>query len=334
MPSAASERANVGEAAEYGVYFDDTDYDYMQHLRPVGVSADAVMLEAPISSKTKGKGKSKGVVALPDESLPSQHELSLAAARNAMQSVPNEIAGFNPDLDQHLRQALEALEDDAFVENNDENGEASVEDIFGELLGGGERQEGEKGEWDEWEFREDGVDGPVGQSPQGPNGDDLVSRVAAFKKSQARVMETLSGGEDDLDYSEGGDTIGKLPSLPPLSVIGGKRRRKGAGSDASGFSMSSSSMFRNDGLRGLDAQFDRVSTLTQIIMPEKLNYVGLSLQMEMLYNSDEEVLDSDGEHEARTSKDLTEDDSDEAPELLDTRDDLEGMMDDFLEKCS
>lgn len=56
--------------------------------------------------------------------------------------------------------------------------------------------------------------------------------------------------------------------------------------------------------------------------------------MEILYNSDEEIMDSDEEHEARTSKDLTEDDSDEAPELLDTRDDLEGMMDDFLEKCS
>lgn len=237
----------------------------MQHLRPVGVSADAVLLEAPISSKTKGKGKNKDIVALPDESLPSQNEVSLAAARNAMQSVPSELAGFNPDIDQHLRQTLEALEDDAFVENNDEDGEANIEHIFGELLGGGERQEGERGEWDEWEFREGGIDGSAGQPPQDPNADDLVSRVAAFKKSQARIAETLSGDEGDPDYSEGGDTIGKLPSLPPLSVIGGKRRRKGAGSDASGFSMSSSSMFRNDGLRGLDAQFDRVSTLTQMI---------------------------------------------------------------------
>lgn len=42
--------------------------------------------------------------------------------------------------------------------------------------------------------------------------------------------------------------------------------------------------------------------------------------------------DSDEDREAHTSKDLTEDDSDEAPELLDTREDLEGMMDEFLEK--
>jgi protein LTV1 len=54
--------------------------------------------------------------------------------------------------------------------------------------------------------------------------------------------------------------------------------------------------------------------------------------MEILYNSDEDMHDSDRDHETSLSKDLTEDDSDEAPELLDTREDLEGMMDEFLEK--
>ncbi|KAG8740335.1 hypothetical protein FRC10_004478 [Ceratobasidium sp. 414] len=313
LPGATSERANVGEAAEYGVYFDDTDYDYMQHLRPVGISADAVMLEAP-TVRGNGKGKAKEIVALPDESLPSQNELSLAAARDAMQSIPSELAGFNPDLDQHLRQTLEALEDEAFVENNDEVGEADMEGLFGELLGGGERREGERGEWDGWEFREEGAEASGATktgSSRDTDIDDLASRVAAFKKDQAQVSEVLSDDGQEPDHSEGGDTIGRLPSLPPLSVIGGKRRRRAVGSDASGFSMSSSSVFRNDGLRGLDAQFDRV---------------------ELLYNSDEEAQDSGEEHEARTSKDLTEDGSDEAPELLDTRDDLEGMMDEFLEK--
>jgi hypothetical protein len=53
-------RENEGEAAEYGIFFDDTEYDYMQHLRSVGDAPDAVLLEAP--SKDKGKGKSKEVV--------------------------------------------------------------------------------------------------------------------------------------------------------------------------------------------------------------------------------------------------------------------------------
>ena len=35
------DRKNIGEAAQYGVYFDDTDYDYMQHLRPIGGTYNA-----------------------------------------------------------------------------------------------------------------------------------------------------------------------------------------------------------------------------------------------------------------------------------------------------
>ncbi|KAJ1301539.1 hypothetical protein OPQ81_008787 [Rhizoctonia solani] len=313
LPYARSERANVGEAAEYGVYFDDTDYDYMQHLRPVGMAADAILLEAP--NKGKGKGKIKEGVSLPGESLPSQKELSLTAARDAMQSIPSELVGFNPHLDPHLRQTLEALDDDAFVGNNDHSGEEELENLFGELLGGGEREDGEEGEWNGWEFREEGIEPHTTTTMATQfqdNGDDLVSRVAAFKKSQAQALalDELSG-EGEPEYSEGGDTIGNLPSLPPMSVIGRKRRRKGPGSDASGFSMSSSSMFRNEGLQGLDAQFDR---------------------MEILYNSDEDIQGSEEDPEARLSKDLTEEDSDEAPELLDIREDLEGIMDEFLEK--
>jgi Low temperature viability protein len=49
-------RRNEGEAAEYGVYFDDTEYDYMQHLRTVGDVPDAVLLGAP-QKKDKGKPK-------------------------------------------------------------------------------------------------------------------------------------------------------------------------------------------------------------------------------------------------------------------------------------
>ena len=54
-------RENEGEAAEYGIFFDDTEYDYMQHLRSVGETPDAVLLEGP-RSKDKGKGKSKEIV--------------------------------------------------------------------------------------------------------------------------------------------------------------------------------------------------------------------------------------------------------------------------------
>ena len=63
--------------------------------------------------------------------------------------------------------------------------------------------------------------------------------------------------------SEGGDTLEQLPSI---SVIGGKKRRKGT-SEASGYSMSSSSMFRNEGLTLLDERFDQASFISGNPMP-------------------------------------------------------------------
>jgi protein LTV1 len=67
---------------------------------------------------------------------------------------------------------------------------------------------------------------------------------------------------DVADRSEMADTIGSLSNMTDLMVIGGKRRRGKRGpSDATGMSMSSSSMFRNQGLRDLDERFDRVSLI-------------------------------------------------------------------------
>ncbi|QRW24584.1 hypothetical protein RhiXN_11496 [Rhizoctonia solani] len=309
LPYAKSERANIGEAAEHGVYFDDTDYDYMQHLRPIGMTADAILLEAP--NKSKGKAKTKDIVTLPGESLPSQKELSLAAARDAMQSVPRELVGFNPDLDQHLRQTLEALDDDAFVGNNDRSGEEDLDDLFGELLVGGEREAGEAGEWDDWEFREEGIEQhTVSAKMDGSEHaeDDLVSRVAAFKKAQALALDESQ--EDELEDSEGGDTIGKLPSLPRYQSLEGGGEGK------------------------VLVAMHQVLACQALQFLETKGSEGLmrSLIMEILYNSDEDMQDSDRDNETSLSKDLTEDDSDEAPELLDTREDLEGMMDEFLEK--
>ena len=38
----------------YGIYFDDAEYNYMQHLKPIGAEAGAVFIEAPArKEKTK-----------------------------------------------------------------------------------------------------------------------------------------------------------------------------------------------------------------------------------------------------------------------------------------
>lgn len=254
-------RANIGEASLYGVYFDDTDYDYMQHLRTVGIQEDGVesmLIEAP--AKPKGKSKAKDpitLVDLPPEILPSAVEMP----RNyeAQQAVPSSIAGFQPDMDPHLRQVLEALEDDAFVDDDLED------DFFGELVLDGERA---ADEFIDFEFHEDGVsdgedlpvlpthnDEEIGSSREEEEEEDTSSWEARFARFKAAQKHAPPAEQSEIE-SEGGDTIG---ALPELSVIGGKRRRKGT-SDASGYSMSSSSMFRNEGLTTLDERFDQVRT--------------------------------------------------------------------------
>ncbi|TFY83434.1 hypothetical protein EWM64_g587 [Hericium alpestre] len=265
-------RPNVGEATLYGVYYDDTEYDYMQHLRPVRMQeegVESVLIEAPTVKKSKGKDRDPITLRdIPSEALPSTSELP----RNYenQEAIPSSIAGFQPDMDPHLRQVLEALEDEAFVDDSlDEDffwraGLRDVEQAEAEVEVGAEEDES-------WE-----------------------ARFAAFKKAQK--AGPVEDGASDVDGdSEGGDTVGRLPEF---SVVGGKKRRKGT-SDASGYSMSSSSMFRNEGLRLVDDRFD---------------------QIEKEYASSDEDED-----------DLADDDSDSAPQLITTREDFDSMMNDFLE---
>ncbi|KAF9567864.1 LTV-domain-containing protein [Agrocybe pediades] len=282
-------RQNIGEASLYGVYFDDTEYDYMRHLRAVGVQEDgveSVLIEAPSTSQKKQSKRKTGIelLDLPDGVLASTSELP--RTYESQQAIPESIAGFQPDLDAHLRQVLEALEDEAFVEDDLED------DFFAELVADGER--GSDEEFD-FEFQEDGVD-PEPKDPE-DDGEETSweKRFADFKKSQ----KESEGGSDDGYASEGGDTVGTLPAI---SVIGGKgkRRRKGT-SEASGYSMSSSSMYRNEALQTLDERFD------QMIAKE--------------YNEDEDEDDINSN---------SDEDSDEAPDLITSREDFDDMVNTFL----
>ncbi|KAF8841929.1 LTV-domain-containing protein [Paxillus ammoniavirescens] len=303
-------RANVGEAALYGVYFDDTNYDYMQHLRAVGTEVagvETILIEAPTTSHNKSKSKGKGKVKsddpvsvkdIPAEALPSKIEM----ARNfeSQGAVPSSIAGFQPDMDPHLRQVLEALEDDAFV--NDDTGD----DFFAELVGEGERVEDEEVDF---EFHEYGPpEESVGENEITEEGENEVddsweARFLKFKKEQQDAPRPPNSDSDV--HSEGGDTVGNLPKLP---VLGGKRRRKGT-SDASGYSMSSASMYRTEALLTLDDRFERL--------------------MEKEYGScGEETLDDEALETASTGSSLS---SSSSPDLITSREDFATMVDDFVD---
>ena len=227
----------------------------MQHLRPVGVQEDGVesiLVEIPSSSRPKASIQAKGnnfhnPFDLPDGVLASAYELP--RTYESEQAIPESISGFQPDMDPHLRQALEALDDDAFVDDE------LADEFFNELVADGERGSDED---IEFEFSEQGVEHTRMLEEDHSAGEDInwEQRFSNFKKTQRRLGQSEEGSDSD-----GGDTLG---SLPAMSVIGGKRRRKGA-SDASGYSMSSSSMYRNEALQTLDERFDQVKSLIFIL---------------------------------------------------------------------
>ena len=264
-------RANEGEAANHGIYYDDTEYDYMQHMREIGTGGgEAFFVEAPSLVKAKkGKGvsledalretsledKPKGVV-LDDEILPSKNLRKVTY--QAMQEVPDALAGFQPDMDPRLREVLEALEDEAYVEDDDE--------IFGELAKDGEELDDDtfdREAWDEdddegWES--DATIQPSKEFKEGPfvpeyladddredHGDgDWMANFSKFKKDEKKKVAFATPSEVQ-------------SSMMTTTTNGGRRKkRKGALTNPSQYSMTSSSVFRTEGLTDLDDRFEKL----------------------------------------------------------------------------
>lgn len=234
----------------------------MQHLRTIGEHEDGVesiLIETPLTSGRRVKKFSKQSkiftsLELPDGVLASASELP----RNfeSQQAIPDSIAGFQPDMDAHLRQVLEALEDDAYVDDSLDD------DFFQDLVADGERDSDE--EFDS-EFRENNVEGNEQQLADCIE-ENWEKRFADFKKIYGNSTRS------DDEHSEG-DTVGPLPAV---SVIGDKKRGRKGTSVASGYSMSSSSMFRNEALQILDERFDQVclsrQTNVQLLTTDTSDY--------------------------------------------------------------
>ncbi|KAH9004162.1 Low temperature viability protein-domain-containing protein [Lactarius hatsudake] len=219
----ASERPNIGEATLYGIHFDDTEYDYMQHLRSVGKQDEgfeSILVEAPKR-----------------RTLPRDFESQAA--------VQSSISGLQPDMDPHLRQTMEALEDDAYVDDD------LGDDFFGELIGDGERDANDPFNY---EFVEDVLLASGSDDTDATHGTSETgweARFAAFQKEQGRKAMDPSPSDSG---SETGDTVGQMPEFSAH----GRRRRRRETSDASGLTMSSLSISRSEGLRDLDDRFDKI----------------------------------------------------------------------------
>ncbi|KAH7251765.1 Low temperature viability protein [Fusarium tricinctum] len=265
-------RANEGEAAGYGVYYDDTEYDYMQHLRDLNTGGGEVVFVESNATANKGKGKQKQSLEdalkkldieqsaddiLDPELLPSKNLTRVTY--EAQQDIPDSLKGFQPDMDPRLREVLEALEDDAFVDDEDD-------DIFKELAKDGrelEDYEFEGAEFDEddgWESDatakpnkeyKDGeapqlVQAPTDQPEEGPS-QDWLEDFKQFKKEQKGSRAPVAPSQSEMQ------------SMFTTTTNGGRRKkRKGALTDNSSYSMTSSSMVRTEQMTLLDARFDKI----------------------------------------------------------------------------
>ncbi|QIW99846.1 hypothetical protein AMS68_005364 [Peltaster fructicola] len=280
-------RANEGEAAEHGIFYDDSKYDYMQHMRDLGQGGGQVTwVEASAPRASKGKQKLEDALKeldlgrfddaqsvgqssmassvarslLPEEMLPS--EFVQKRSYQDQQDVPDEIAGFQPDMDPRLREVLEALEDEEYVDDE--------EDIFAELTSEG--REVDRDEWDrlgeQQMFAEDELD----------DGWESDHTVRARSPSRPAEEEEAAPPADALaqppaDPTEGAwlneykkfKTEKQAPAIPSAvesglsSLASGRRKkRKGARTSTSNYSMSSSALVRTDQQTLLDSRFDKI----------------------------------------------------------------------------
>ncbi|KAJ5573649.1 uncharacterized protein N7459_008076 [Penicillium hispanicum] len=310
-------RRNEGEAANYGIYYDDSKYDYMQHLRELGTgSGDSYFVEAKAE---KGKGKSKGMkledalrqVSLDEDAQsafggPSAYGSEYGDMRSTassyvrqptyqdQQNVPDAIAGFQPDMDPRLREALEALEDEEFVDDEDD-------DLFGELTANPEEMD--RGDWEDTIFDEGEEDegwesDATEKAPVQADSTDAQRHIPEEDLPEANVDKDVPPGEmpehdqpaPDMhpedqgwmqefarfkkDAKTGKAATPAAPSIAPsgqqtlastVFTAGGtpirRKKRKGAMTNPSAYSMSSSALARTEGHRLLDDRFDRVEAL-------------------------------------------------------------------------
>lgn len=261
-------RDNEGLAAQYGIYYDDSKYDYMQHLRPIGKVEDAVF----IAKKGDKDKKKEDLMALLKDQLPSENTRKIT--QDDLENIPKDLRGFNPDMDPRLREAMEALEDEAYVENEED-------DLFNELLQSGKAQDDEYDEWDLDNYQEEydkyeenyGSDYEVqetpyneGEAPEDISENDeniIVNR--AWEKDFNRFKSEFKNDDDsdndfdsDVNVAEN-DTLPELPTNFKKNSKTKQRKKKGAMTDTTSFSMSSSAVYRTEGLTLLDDRYEQLA---------------------------------------------------------------------------
>lgn len=300
-------RNNEGEAANYGIFYDDSKYDYMQHMRDLNSGGgDAYFIEAK-EDKKKGKDKFDLADALKNASLDDRQsdagysmnssvsnvsdvfgedmapsEFVRKTTYQDQQNIPDALAGFQPDMDPRLREVLEALDDDAYVDDDEDIFDSLQEDGF-EL---NQREFEAAGAFD---TDRDTLDRFLDEEDEGWESDDTVKASSPSQKPKPAVplqpgelpapdeappladagdmayMEEFKKFKNDVKANKAPKPVAPsdmqssiMTGASALTAGGRRKKRKGAMTSTSGYSMSSSALHRTEGLTLLDQRFDKI----------------------------------------------------------------------------
>lgn len=372
-------RSNEGEAAEHGVFYDDSGYDYMQHMRDIGTTGgEAVWLPAEAAIEGKGKQKQslddalrQAHISESDEDTRSTSDFSHITGMTSgtlkrseyekQQDIPDALRGFQPDMDPRLREVLEALEDEAYVEDEEEGffvgvvGDGEELDLDGwEEQGYTQAVQDDDNGWDSDATEKPtnhptmlkepdaaisppsndappasqvplGTDIPLQEAPPDvPESDDFMTNFSAYQREK-----------DSLDAS-----IHKARAPAPSDLLSAatgasrKKKRKGALTHGSAFSMTSSSIARTEALSTLDARFDKIEKeyMDDIPEDEEAEHETTSIMSSMTGLS--HATGKTGRTARSTASKSAWDGSQvsEAPSLALAGSAFDGVMDDFIAK--
>ncbi|ORY42756.1 hypothetical protein BCR33DRAFT_717949 [Rhizoclosmatium globosum] len=234
--SASSSKADPAkDVSVFGIFFkDQKDYDYTQHLKPIGEDPNAVFIDSKAAQeRAKAEAKHKGGIRFMDDSASTA--MSEVPRRKVGFNIPNEVLGSEYedrvgmlargekvnviDVEPSMRETIYALEDEAYVEED-------IDDFF-DALNADDVPEELKDKLDPEDYFPDQEDDDE-YSDDGEG--DWYDEYQKYKNQ----------GDSDDEYEED-DELGSL------------MERKTA---LTNLSMTSSAMVRTKLLTNLDDQFD------------------------------------------------------------------------------
>ncbi|KAI9188736.1 Protein ltv1 [Blastocladiella emersonii ATCC 22665] len=254
----------AGKAALFGIYYDDREYDYLKHLKPMG-QAGAVFVAAA-DPDAKKKGRSTGGIQFHDDTPATGGDLPAEALASANELPRNVVGmashddgmGLGLDLPEEVREVMYALEDDAYVEDDDRYFEAlALDELDGdlgdllELVGDAERAKADADKLPEvldWTM--------AAKIKHLQVADDAGSDVGSDGAAGGRSDD--EGGEE-YDYGENDETVPEeIRALRRRARELGLKRKEDEDDTLSMSSMSSSILSRTSHLEILDERFDMV----------------------------------------------------------------------------